>query len=67
MDSIRRTLGGQLPLQSLSALTAVELSFEQIPGHVVPTLSEMTLLQQRAFQLLGLRPHPAPQLSPPEA
>lgn len=54
-------------LASLSALKAVELNFEQVPGHVVPTLSEITPQQQRALQLLGLRPHTAPRLSPQEA
>lgn len=54
-------------LGTLSPLTALELNFEQVPGHVVPTLSEMTPLQRRAFNLLGPRPHPAPRLSPREA
>lgn len=66
-DCTRRTLDGELPRQSLSALTALELKFEQVPGQVVPTLKEMTPQQQSAFQLLGLRPHPAARLSPPEA
>ena len=69
-----RTLDGQLPLKSLpdllaslGTLTAVELRIEDVPGHAVPTLSELPPLQKKAFQLLGLRPHPAPRLSPPES
>ena len=45
----------------------MELEFEAVPGHVVPTLSRMTPLQKKAFQLLGLRPHSAPRLSPQAA
>ena len=73
-DRTRRTLDGQLPLQSfpdllasLGTLTAVELKIEGVPGLAVPTLSELTPLQKRAFKLLGLRPHPAPRLSSPES
>ncbi|MDE0629374.1 MAG: hypothetical protein OXH99_23495, partial [Bryobacterales bacterium] len=73
-DRTRRTPDGQLPLQSfpdllasLGTLTAVELRIQGVPGHAAPTLSELPPLQKRAFQLLGLRPHPAPRLSPPES
>lgn len=71
----RTTLDGALPLQrfpdllqSLSTLAVVELEHEQLPGHSIPALSAMTELQRRAFELLQLKPHPAPALSrPPEA
>ena len=66
------TLEGRLPLQSfpdllasLSTLTAVELVYEQVPGYAIPALSAMTPLQRKAFDLLGLEPHPAPSLTPP--
>ena len=68
----RETLKGRLPLQSfpdllasLSTLTAVELVYEQVPGYAIPALSAMTPLQRKAFDLLGLEPHPAPPLAPP--
>lgn len=54
-------------LASLSALTSVELNFEQVPETLVPTPCEMTPLQQGAFQLQGLRPHPESRQSLPEA
>ena len=70
----RETLAGDLPLQSLpdllaslSTLTAVELVYESVPGYAVPTLSAMTDLQRRAFELLGLQPHPALSLASPPA
>ena len=74
-DRTRKTLDGALPLQSfpdllesLSTLAVVELEHEQLPGHAIPALSAMTELQRRAFQLLQLKPHPAPAvLRPPEA
>ena len=74
-DRTRKTLDGELPLQSfpdllesLSTLAVVELEHEQQPGHAIPALSAMTELQRRAFQLLQLKPHPAlAQLRPPEA
>ena len=54
-------------LGSLGALAAVEVAYTQVPGYAVPTLSELTPLQQRAFELLEAEPHPAPALSgPPE-
>ena len=52
-------------LGNLGALTAVELEYAQVPGYVVPTLSELTPLQQRAFELLEAEPHPAPSRSGP--
>lgn len=52
-------------LGSLGALTAVELAYTQVPSYAVPTLSELTPLQQRAFELLEAEPHPAPALSDP--
>ena len=71
-DRTRETLKGRLPLQSfpdllasLSTLTAVELVYEQVPGYTIPALSAMTPLQRKAFDLLGLQPHPAPTLAPP--
>lgn len=55
-------------LGNLGALTAVELEYAQVPGYAVPTLSELTPLQQRAFELLEAEPHPAPSWSgPPES
>ena len=70
----RETLAGNLPLQSLpdllaslSTLTAVELEYESVPGYAVPTLSAMTDLQRRAFELLRLQPHSAPSLARPPA
>lgn len=70
-----QTSGEVLPAYSLSellgnlgALTAVELEYAQVPGYAVPTLSELTPLQQRAFELLEAEPHPAPSWSgPPES
>jgi len=52
-------------LESLGALAAVELEYTQVPSYAVPTLSELTPLQQRAFKLLEAEPHPAPTLSDP--
>ncbi len=49
-------------LESLSSLTAVELELEGAPEHGVPMLSAMTPLQEQAFELLGISPHPAPAL-----
>ena len=73
-DRTRVTLEGDLPLQSLpdllaslSTLTAVELEYESVPGYAVPTLSAMTDLQRRAFELLDLQLHPAPSLARPPA
>ena len=73
-DCSRKTLEGELPLrsfpdllESLGALAAVELESKPVPGHAVPTLSKMTPLQKKAFDLLGLWPHPAPWLSPKAA
>lgn len=71
----RQTPGEGLPVQSftdllgsLGAMAAVELEYEQVPGYTVPSLSELTPLQQRAFKLLKAEPHPAPALSAaPEA
>ena len=71
----RQTPGEGLPVQSftdllgsLGAMAAVELEYEQVPDYTVPTLSELTPLQQRAFKLLKAEPHPAPALSAaPEA
>ena len=64
----------ELPMQSfpdllgsLGALAAVELEYTQVPSYAVPTMSDLTPLQQRAFELLEGEPHPAPALSgPPE-
>ena len=71
-DRTRETLKARLRLQSfpdllasLSTLTAVELVYEQVPGYAIPALSAMTPLQHKAFDLLGLEPHPAPPLAPP--
>ena len=50
-------------LESLSSLTAVELELEGAPEHGVPMLSAMTPLQEQAFELLGISPHPAPALT----
>ena len=70
----RKTLDDEPPLQSfpnllesLSTLAVVELEHEQLPVHAIPAPSATTRLQRRAFQLLKLKPHPAPALSrPPE-
>ena len=71
-DCTRMTLDAQMPLQSfpdllasLSTLTAIELEYEQVPGHAIPMLSAMTPLHSKAFELLELEPHPAPALAPP--
>ena len=71
-DCTRKTVDGGLPLQSfpdllesLSTLAVVELEHEKLPGRAIPALSAMTKLQRRAFQLLQLKPHPAPALSRP--
>ena len=54
-------------LAGLGTLSAVELSYEQVPGYAVPTLSELEPLHERVFELLGFQPRPAPALSkPPE-
>ena len=69
-DRTRETLEGNLPLQSfpdllahLTTLSALELRLEAAPEHRVSKLSALTPLQERAFELLGSKPHPAP---PPE-
>ena len=55
-------------LESLGALTVVELEYAPVPGYAVPTLSELAPLQHRAFELLEAEPHPVPALSgPPES
>lgn len=66
-EPTRRTPDEVLPVYSfrellgdLGALTAVELEYAQVPGYAVPTLSEPTPLQRRAFALLEAEPHPAP-------
>ena len=71
-DRTRRTADGSLPLQSLAdllaglgTLSAVELHYAQVPGYAVPTLSKLEPLHERAFELLGFQPHPAPALGPP--
>ncbi len=69
-DRTREMLEGNLPLQSfpdllahLTTLSALELRLEAAPEHRVSKLSALTPLQERAFELLGSKPHPAP---PPE-
>ena len=69
-DHTRKTLAGDLPLQSfedllenLATLMAAELRLEAMPEHHVSMLSALTPLQERAFELLGIKPPPAP---PPE-
>ena len=69
-DRTRETLEGNLPLQSfpdllahLTTLSALELRLEAASEHRVSKLSALTPLQERAFELLGSKPHPAP---PPE-
>lgn len=52
-------------LGDLGSLTAVELEYTQVSGYAVPTLSELTPLQRRAFELLEAEPHPAPSWSGP--
>lgn len=52
-------------LGSLGTPTAVELEYAQVPGYPVPTLSDLTPLQRRAFELLGAEPYPAPALNGP--
>ena len=66
-DSTRRTLAGDLPLHSFEDLlehlggqSAAELRLEVAPEQRVAVVSAMTSLQKRAFQLLGIKPHPAP-------
>ena len=49
----------------LSTLTAVDLVYEQVSGHAILALSAMTNLRQRAFDQLGLKPHPAPSFANP--
>ena len=73
-DWTHETSREQLPAQSfpdllgsLGALTAVELEYAQVPGYAVPTLSDLTPLQRRAFELLEAVPHPAPALNGPPA
>ena len=63
-------LEGGLPLPSfedflahLTTLSAVELRLEAAPERRVAKLSAMTAVQERAFELLGIKPHPA---RPPE-
>lgn len=41
-------------------LPAVELHYAQVPGYAVPTLSKLEPFHERAFELLGFQPHPAP-------
>ena len=69
-DRTRETLEGGLPLHSfedllahLTTLSAVELRLEAAPEQRVSKLSALTPLQERAFELLGIKPHPA---LPPE-
>ncbi len=69
-----RTPGDGLPVQSfpdllgsLGALATVELEYAQVPGYTVPTLSELTPSQRRAFKLLEAEPNPAPAASGPPA
>ena len=73
-ERTRRTPGDGLPVQSfpdllasLGGLAAVELEYPQVPGYTVPTLSELSPLQRRAFDLLEAEPHPAPAASGPPA
>ena len=73
-ERTRRTPGDGLPVQSfpdllasLGGLAAVELEYPQVPGYKVPTLSELSPLQRRAFELLEAEPHPAPAASGPPA
>ena len=63
-------LAGDLPLQSfedllenLASLASAKLRLETGPEHRVSMLSALTLVQERPFQLLGIKPHLAP---PPE-
>ena len=53
------------PAGSLATLTAVELVYQQVPDHAIAALSAMMALQRRAFDLLGLKPQPAPSLASP--
>ena len=48
-------------LAHLGTLVAAEISTGN--SFAIPLLSKLTALQNKAFQLLGLRPHAAPQLS----
>jgi hypothetical protein len=66
-DGTRRSLEGGQPLHSfedllahLGGLTVAELQLEAAPEQRVAVVSALTPLQQRAFQLLGVKPHPAP-------
>ena len=66
-DSTRRTAAGDLPLNSfadllehLGGLSAAELRLAVAPEQRVGVVSALTPLQKRAFQLLGIKPHPAP-------
>ncbi len=63
----RETPDGRLPLESLpdllasfAALAAAELEYKQAPGHAIPSLSVMTKLPRRAFDLQVLKPRLAP-------
>ena len=53
--------------RAFRSLKTVELVYEQVPGYAVPAMGAMTDLQRRAFEMLGLRPHPAPSLASPSA
>ena len=71
-DRARTTLDGSLPVQGVADLlaglgtpSAAELRYEQVPGCVVPTLSELEQLRERVFELLGFQPHPVLALSEP--
>ena len=45
-----------------TSLEREALGDEETPEHGVPMLSAMTPLQEQAFELLGISPHPAPAL-----
>ena len=51
-------------LAHLTTLSALELRLEAAPEHRVSKLSALTPLQERAFELLGSKPHPAPHPEP---
>ena len=68
-DQTRRTLDGKLPLSSfpdllghLSKLSVAELRLAGVPDFRTFKMGELTPLQKRAFQLLGVKPHAAPAL-----
>ena len=70
-DRTRETEQG-LPVHSfkdllahLATLSAVELQLAVAPQYRVTKLSALSPVQERAFELLGIKPHPAPKPEPP--